>query len=163
VFVMYVQGYSVRHVCTNLFPFLNFSEDICQHTVQVVSILPRVINQLVKILLDAGKVKVFQHIDKIPFVLPHLRSHFRKSLLDTGNFASHPCHDIVVTGRKMLPLQNVFIRRVLGAATLQQGFFVKRSPGITLTFKFVVSTATCKECIESPSFAIQLSQLHQPY
>ena len=160
--VWYVQGYSVYLVCTNLFPSLDFSKDICQHTVEVVFILPRFISQLVKTLFDAstGSIKLFQRTDQILSVLPHLRSYLRKSRLDTGNLTSHPCYVIVVrvTGRKMLPLQNVFIRRVLGAATLQQGFLVKRR--ITLTFKFVFSIATRKECIESPLYAIPLLQWH---
>ena len=160
--VWYVQGYSVYLVCTNLFPSLDLSKDICQHTVGVVFILPRFINQLVETLLDAstGRIKLLQRTDQIPSVLPRLRRYLHKSRLDTGNLTSQPCHVIVVT-RKMPLLQNVFIRRVLGVATLQQGFFVKRR--ITLAFKFVISVATRKECIK---YAIPLSQSewhHQLY
>ena len=141
-------------VCTKLFPSFDFSEDIYEHTVEVVLILPHFISQLLKALLDAstGRIKLLQRTDQIPSVLPRLRSYLRKSRLDTGYLTSQPCHVIVVT-RKMPLLQNVFIRRVLGVATLQKRFFVKRR--ITLAFKFVISVATRKECIK---YAIPLSQ-----
>ena len=65
------------------------------------------------------------YIDKITVVsdsvtplsmdLPHLRSQFLQTLLDTGNLTSHPSHVVIVTGpgRKMLPLRSKSIRRVL--------------------------------------------------